>query len=215
MTWNRVKESIDSTFLVLSATLLFFYLVSWSQYLAMAGLEQITMEIEILDWEQTRKFHQFSSNSFHSFRLYHLAKRWKERCQGCEPCPGEECLLSLVDFLSQWVFCHLIFWIQNNDALSRLMSDWDFIFQLSLGSFYSFGNMMTYLTSYMRWKKHAKQTICLRTISICLKIKSLIDRHHGSPNLTYGDFIIVQSVWGMTQVSIEPGSVIADELEMN
>ena len=83
---------------------LFFYLVSWSQYLAMAGLEQITMEIEILDWEQTRKFHQFSSNSFHSFRLYHLAKRWKERCQGCEPCPGEECLLSLVDFLSQWVF---------------------------------------------------------------------------------------------------------------
>ena len=75
--------------------------------------------------------------------------------------------------------------------------------------------MMTYLTSYMRWKKHAKQTICLRTISIGLKIKSFIDRHHGSPNITYGDFIIVQSVWGMTQVSIEPGSVIADELEMN
>ena len=24
-------------------------------------------------------------------------------------------------------------------------------------------------------------------------------RHHGSPDLTYGDFIIVQSVWGMTQ----------------
>ena len=24
--------------------------------------------------------------------------------------------------------------------------------QLSLGSFYSFGNMMTYLTSYMRWR---------------------------------------------------------------
>ena len=22
---------------------------------------------------------------------------------------------------------------------------------------------------------------------------------HGSPDLTYGDFIIVQSVWGMTQ----------------
>jgi len=48
-----------------------------------------------------------------------------------------------------------------------------FLITLSLGSFYSFGNMMTYLTSYMR--------------------------HHGSPNLTYGDFIIVQSVWGMTQ----------------
>jgi len=48
-----------------------------------------------------------------------------------------------------------------------------FLIQLSLGSFYSFGNMMTYLTSYMR--------------------------HHGSPDLTYGDFIIVQSVWGMTQ----------------
>jgi len=48
-----------------------------------------------------------------------------------------------------------------------------FLITLSLGSFYSFGNMMTYLTSYMR--------------------------HHGSPDLTYGDFIIVQSVWGMTQ----------------
>jgi len=48
-----------------------------------------------------------------------------------------------------------------------------FLIQLTLGSFYSFGNMMTYLTSYMR--------------------------HHGSPDLTYGDFIIVQSVWGMTQ----------------
>ena len=31
--------------------------------------------------------------------------------------------------------------------------------------------------------------------------KLIIQRHHGSPDLTYGDFIIVQSVWGMTQVS--------------
>ena len=49
-----------------------------------------------------------------------------------------------------------------------------FLIQLTLGSFYSFGNMMTYLTSYMRL--------------------------HGSPDLTYADFILVQSVWGMTQV---------------
>jgi len=48
-----------------------------------------------------------------------------------------------------------------------------FLIQLTLGSFYSFGNMMTYLTSYMR--------------------------QNGSPDLTYADFIIVQSVWGMTQ----------------
>ena len=48
-----------------------------------------------------------------------------------------------------------------------------FLIQLTLGSFYSFGNMMTYLTSYMRI--------------------------NGSPDLTYADFIVVQSVWGMTQ----------------
>ena len=53
-----------------------------------------------------------------------------------------------------------------------------FLIQLTLGSFYSFGNMMTYLTSYMR----------------C----------HGSPDLTYADFIVVQSVWGMTQGIIMP-----------
>jgi len=53
-----------------------------------------------------------------------------------------------------------------------------FLIQLSLGSFYSFGNMMTYLTSYMR--------------------------KNGSPDLTYADFIIVQSVWGMTQGIIMP-----------
>lgn len=53
-----------------------------------------------------------------------------------------------------------------------------FLIQLTLGSFYSFGNMMTYLTSYMR--------------------------QHGSPDLTYADFIVVQSVWGMTQGLIMP-----------
>ena len=42
----------------------------------------------------------------------------------------------------------------------------------------SFGNMMTYLTSYMR--------------------------QHGSPALTYGDFIVVQSVWGVTQGLVMP-----------
>ena len=44
--------------------------------------------------------------------------------------------------------------------------------------FCSFGNMMTYLTSYMR--------------------------QHGSPDLTYGDFIVVQSVWGVTQGLVMP-----------
>ena len=53
-----------------------------------------------------------------------------------------------------------------------------FLIQLTLGSFYSFGNMMTYLTSYMRL--------------------------HGSPALTYADFIVVQSVWGVTQGIIMP-----------
>ena len=48
-----------------------------------------------------------------------------------------------------------------------------FLLQFTMGSFYSFGNMMTYLTSYMRI--------------------------NGSPDLTYADFIVVQSVWGMTQ----------------
>ena len=31
-----------------------------------------------------------------------------------------------------------------------------------------------------------------------------IFRQHGSPNLTYADFIVVQSVWGMTQGLIMP-----------
>ena len=48
-----------------------------------------------------------------------------------------------------------------------------FLIQFTLGAFYSFGNMTTYMTSYMR--------------------------HHGSPNITYGDTILIQSVWGMTQ----------------
>ena len=30
-------------------------------------------------------------------------------------------------------------------------------------------------------------------------INFCVFRMHGSPDLTYGDFIIVQSVWGMTQ----------------
>eukprot|EP00096_Caligus_rogercresseyi_P009046 TRINITY_DN3001_c0_g1_i1.p1 TRINITY_DN3001_c0_g1~~TRINITY_DN3001_c0_g1_i1.p1 ORF type:complete len:504 (-),score=64.37 TRINITY_DN3001_c0_g1_i1:149-1660(-) len=44
---------------------------------------------------------------------------------------------------------------------------------LTLGAFYSFGNIMTYMTSYMR--------------------------NESSPNITYSDFIIVQSTFGMTQ----------------
>jgi hypothetical protein len=44
-----------------------------------------------------------------------------------------------------------------------------FLLQFTMGSFYSFGNMMTYMTSYMR--------------------------AHGSPNITYEDFVVVQSTW--------------------
>ena len=53
-----------------------------------------------------------------------------------------------------------------------------FLLQFTMGSFYSFGNMMTYMTSYMR--------------------------AHGSPNITYEDFVVVQSTWGMTQGCVMP-----------
>jgi hypothetical protein len=53
-----------------------------------------------------------------------------------------------------------------------------FLLQFTMGSFYSFGNMMTYMTSYMR--------------------------AHGSPNITYEDFVVVQSTWGMTQGTVMP-----------
>ena len=53
-----------------------------------------------------------------------------------------------------------------------------FLLQFTMGSFYSFGNMMTYMTSYMRM--------------------------HGSPNITYEDFVVVQSTWGMTQGTVMP-----------
>ena len=55
-----------------------------------------------------------------------------------------------------------------------------FLLQFTMGSFYSFGNMMTYMTSYMR--------------------------AHGSPNVTYEDFVVVQSTWGMTQGCVMPVS---------
>ena len=51
-----------------------------------------------------------------------------------------------------------------------------FLLQFTMGAFYSFGNMSTYMTSYMR--------------------------QNGSPGLQYTDFVIVQSTWGMTQVII-------------
>lgn len=53
-----------------------------------------------------------------------------------------------------------------------------FLLQFTMGAFYSFGNMMTYMTSYMR--------------------------QNGSPNITYEDFVVVQSTWGMTQGTIMP-----------
>ena len=49
-----------------------------------------------------------------------------------------------------------------------------FLLQFTMGAFYSFGNMSTYMTSYMR--------------------------QNGSPELRYTDFVVVQSTWGMTQV---------------
>ena len=55
-----------------------------------------------------------------------------------------------------------------------------FLLQFTMGAFYSFGNMSTYMVSYMR--------------------------AHGSPNLTYTDFIVVQSAWGMTQGIVMPFS---------
>jgi len=53
-----------------------------------------------------------------------------------------------------------------------------FLLQFTMGTFYSFGNMMTYMVSYMR--------------------------QHGSPDLTYADFVVVQSTWGMTQGVVMP-----------
>ena len=56
-----------------------------------------------------------------------------------------------------------------------------FLLQFTMGTFYSFGNIMTYLVSYMR--------------------------ANGDPsmaNLTQADFVIVQSTWGMTQGVVMP-----------
>jgi len=53
-----------------------------------------------------------------------------------------------------------------------------FLLQFTMGAFYSFGNMSTYMTSYMR--------------------------QHGSPDITYTDFVVVQSAWGMTQGVVMP-----------
>jgi len=55
-----------------------------------------------------------------------------------------------------------------------------FLVHLTLGSFYSFGNMMTYMVSYMR--------------------------KHGAPDLTYSQFIVVNSAWGFTQGIVTPFS---------
>lgn len=55
-----------------------------------------------------------------------------------------------------------------------------FLLQFTMGAFYSFGNMSTYLTSYMR--------------------------QAGAPNITYTDFVVVQSAWGMTQGCVMPFS---------
>ena len=53
-----------------------------------------------------------------------------------------------------------------------------FLLQFTMGAFYSFGNMSTYMTSYMR--------------------------QHGSPDLKYTEFVVVQSTWGMTQGCVMP-----------
>ena len=61
-----------------------------------------------------------------------------------------------------------------------------FLLQFTMGTFYSFGNMMPYMVSYMR--------------------------ANGSPNLTYSDFVVVQSTWGMTQGVVMPLSGFLIEL---
>ena len=53
-----------------------------------------------------------------------------------------------------------------------------FLLQFTMGAFYSFGNISTYMTSYMR--------------------------QHGSPDITDTDFVVVQSTWGMTQGVVMP-----------
>jgi len=54
-----------------------------------------------------------------------------------------------------------------------------FLLQFTMGAFYSFGNMSTYMASYMRVKG-------------------------STPNITYTDFVVVQSAWGMTQGFVMP-----------
>jgi len=53
-----------------------------------------------------------------------------------------------------------------------------FLLQFTMGAFYSFGNISTYMTSYMR--------------------------QHGSPDITDTNFVVVQSIWGMTQGVVMP-----------
>ena len=54
-----------------------------------------------------------------------------------------------------------------------------FLLQFTMGSFYSFGNISTYMTSYMR-------------------------QHSESPDVTNTEFVVVQSTWGMTQGVVMP-----------
>ena len=182
----------------------------------MAGLEQITMEIEILDWEQTRKIPPILFQFISFFQIISSSKEMEGALSRMRTLPWRGMFALFGGFLITVGFLSpLFFWYK----IMMLWVVWCLI-EISFFSCHwapSIHSAIWWPTWHLIWggKKHAKQTKCLRTISICLKIKSLIDRHHGSPNLTYGDFIIVQSVWGMTQVSIEPGSVIADELEMN
>ena len=56
-----------------------------------------------------------------------------------------------------------------------------FLLQFTMGSFYSFGNISTYMTSYMR-------------------------QNSESPNVTNTEFVVVQSTWGMTQGVVMPFS---------
>ena len=53
-----------------------------------------------------------------------------------------------------------------------------FLLQFTMGAFYSFGNISTYMTSYMR--------------------------QHVSSDITDTDFVVVQSTWGMTQGVVMP-----------
>ena len=71
-------------------------------------------------------------------------------------------------------------YLKPKTSISTIGLNFSASLQFTMGAFYSFGNMTTYLTSYMR--------------------------HNSQPDIIYDDFVVVQSVWGMTQGVVMPFS---------